>query len=66
MLRSCLEELERSDTPDPYTKKRLEEMLSFLETVGALYEQVRDMPKEQLEKLIKMGSKLNKFLGILG
>lgn len=66
MLRSCLEDLERSESPDPYTKKRLEEMLSFLETVGKLYEQVRDMPKEQLEKLIKMGGKLNKFLGLLG
>ena len=66
MLRSCLEELDRSESPDPHTKKRLEEMLEFLEMVGTLYEQIRDMPKEQLEKLIKMGGKLNKFLGFLG
>jgi DNA-binding transcriptional regulator GbsR (MarR family) len=66
MLRECLDELEQSDKQDPYTKLRLEEMLGFLETVSALYEQIRDMPKDQLEKLIKMGGKLNKFLGIIG
>jgi DNA-binding transcriptional regulator GbsR (MarR family) len=66
MLRTCLEELEQSDTPHPYAKQRLEEMLGFLETVTSAYEQVRDMPKSQLEKLVKMGGKLNRFLGILG
>ena len=66
MLRSCLAEVDQSATPDPYTKQRLQEMLGFLETVTSLYEQVRDMPREQLEKLIKMGSKLNKILGTMG
>jgi len=65
MLRSCLEELEHSDKPDSYTKQRLEEMLEFLETVTALYEQISDMPKEKLEKLIKMSGKLNKFLSFI-
>lgn len=66
MLRSCLEELEQSDNPDPYAEQRLQEMLKFLETVTTLYEQVRDMPKDQLEKLVKMGGKLNKLLGLIG
>ncbi len=65
MLRSCLEELEKTDTPSAYTRQRLQEMLEFLETMMSFYEQARGMPKEQLEKLIKMGGKLNKFLGIL-
>ena len=66
MLRSCLEDLDQSDNPDPYAKQRLQEMLDFLETVTTLYEQVHDMPKEQLEKLVKMGGKLNKLLGLIG
>jgi len=66
MLRNCLTEIEQSDDPDAFTKQRLEEMLGFLETVSTLYEQIRDMPKDQLQKLIKMGSKLNKLLGIIG
>ena len=66
MLRSCLEDLDQSDNPDPYAKQRLQEMLDFLETVTTLYEQIHDMPKEQLEKLVKMGGKLNKLLGLIG
>jgi DNA-binding transcriptional regulator GbsR (MarR family) len=66
MLRSCLQELETSGTRSPYTEQRLKEMLEFLETMSGLYEQVRGMPREQLEKLVKLGGKLNKFLGILG
>jgi DNA-binding transcriptional regulator GbsR (MarR family) len=66
MLRGCLADVENAEIPDPYTQERLQEMLGFLETVTALYDQVRDMPRDQLEKLIKMGSKLNKFLGTIG
>lgn len=66
MLRDCLAELDKSDASDEHTRKRLEEMLEFLDTVTTCYEQIRDMPKEQLEKLVKMGGKLHKLLGILG
>lgn len=66
VLKDCLEELERSGPDDPDTRKRLEEMLEFLESMVALYEHVREMPREQLEKLIKMGTKIEKILGILG
>jgi DNA-binding transcriptional regulator GbsR (MarR family) len=65
MLRGCLEEVEEADTQSAYTRQRLQEMLEFLETMTVLYEQVRGMPRDQLERLVKMGGKLNKLLGML-
>ena len=66
VLRGCLEEVEQSDTPDAYTKQRLEEMLEFFETMTAIYEQIREMPREEVEKLIKLGGKLQKYLAMFG
>jgi len=66
MLRTCLVEMEESGVQQAHTKQRIEEMLDFFETITSLYEQFHDMPSEQLHKMIKMGGKLNKFLGIIG
>jgi DNA-binding transcriptional regulator GbsR (MarR family) len=63
MLRGCLVELEESAESEPQTKQRIEEMLEFFETMSMLYRQFRGMPRDQLERMIKMGSKLQKFLG---
>jgi DNA-binding transcriptional regulator GbsR (MarR family) len=65
ILRSCLEEADRSEA-DPDTKQRLEDMLEFFETMTSLYEQLRHMPKEQLQKLVQMGGKLKGLMGLLG
>ena len=62
-LRECLEELEADGDPDEFTKKRLEDMLDFFETMTSGYEQIRSMSKPQLKKLAKLGSKLQKLLG---
>jgi len=63
VLRSCVEELEKSGSADHYTKQRLAEMLEFFETITKSYEQIRDMPKEELLKLLKLGDKLRRLLG---
>ncbi|MEJ2721433.1 MAG: MarR family transcriptional regulator [bacterium] len=63
ILRSCVEEMERSGNANPYSKQRLEEMLEFFETITKSYEQIRDMPKKDLLKLLKLGDKLRKLLG---
>ena len=65
ILRSCLEEAEKSGGEDRDTQQRLEEMLEFFETMTLLYEQVREMPKEQLQKLVKMGGKLQKLMALI-
>jgi DNA-binding transcriptional regulator GbsR (MarR family) len=66
MLRECLEEVGTSEEPDSYTRQRLEEMLEFFETTMSLYDHLHGMPKEQVLQLVKMGSKLQRLLGILG
>ena len=62
-LRECLEELDADGEPDEFTKKRLEDMLDFFETMTSGYEQIRSMSKPQLKKLAKLGNKLQKLLG---
>jgi DNA-binding transcriptional regulator GbsR (MarR family) len=63
-LQECLAELEDPDTSDEYTKQRLEEMLEFFETMTSGYEQIRGMQTDQLKKLVRLGGKLQKLLGI--
>ncbi len=66
VLRECLSDVDESEAPNPYTRQRLEEMLEFFETMTTIYEQVREMPREEVEKLIKMGGKLQKYLAMFG
>lgn len=65
ILRSCLEEAEKSGGEERDTQQRLEEMLEFFETMTSLYEQISEMPKEQLQKLVKMGGKLQKLMALI-
>lgn len=66
MLRDVLVELEESTGGEGDTKQRIEEMLEFFETMALVYDQFRNMPREQLEKMIKMSGKIQKFLGLTG
>ena len=63
VLRQCVEELETSGASVAYTRQRLEEMLVFFEIVTKSYEQVRDMSKDELLRLFKLGETLKKLLG---
>ncbi len=63
VLRGCVEEMEKSGSANPYSKQRLEEMLEFFEAFTKSYELIRDMPKKELLRLLKMGDKLRKLLG---
>jgi DNA-binding transcriptional regulator GbsR (MarR family) len=63
VLRQCVEDLEAEASSENYTKQRLAEMLEFFEIMTNSYEQVRDLPKEELLKLLKLGDKLRKLLG---
>ena len=66
VLRECLNDVDESEAPNAYTRQRLEEMLEFFETMTNIYEQVREMPREEVEKLIKLGGKLQKYLAMFG
>ena len=63
VLRQCVEELDASGSSDPYARQRLEEMLVFFEIMTKSYEQVRDMTKEELLRLFKLGESLRKMFG---
>ena len=65
VLHDCIEEVDKEDEPDLYTRQRLEDMLELLETIIPIYEQIRGMPKDQLEKLVKTAGKLHKLFGII-
>ena len=63
ILREC--ELEASldkETPDEI-KERIKNMTEFLETLSGWYDQMNSLPKSAVMKLIKLGSKITKFLG---
>jgi DNA-binding transcriptional regulator GbsR (MarR family) len=64
LLRECLEETKGQRTRDDYTETRLRELLTFFETTGGWYQQVRDWPTATLVKFLKFGDKILKALGL--
>ena len=63
VLRQCVEELDAAGASQAHTRQRLGEMLEFFEIITKSYEQVRDMSKEELLRLFKLGETLKKLLG---
>ncbi|MGH2375594.1 MAG: GbsR/MarR family transcriptional regulator [bacterium] len=64
VLRESVVELQRGGSTDAYTRKRLLEMLEFFETMSGCYEQMRRLPTRALIRVVKMGGKVRKLLGI--
>ena len=63
MLQNCFEEARADGKTPAYTRQRIGEMLSFMETIDAWYSQVRRLPREAQVRLLKLGRKLPKILG---
>ena len=63
-LRECVAELDRAEPADPYTRKRLEEMLDFFEVMTACYEELRRLPPVALREFVKLRGKVRKLLGL--
>lgn len=62
ILRECeLEAANDKATPEEI-KQRIKNMTEFLETLTGWYEQMSSIPKATVMKLIKLGSKVTKFL----
>lgn len=62
LLRRCTEELDRENSPDKYTRERLEEMTEFFETAMTAYEEVRQISPSALRGLLKMKGRVRKLL----
>lgn len=63
LLKECLEEAKASRQKDPATERRLNELLSFFESMSSWYIQIRKLPKSATIKFIKMGPKIRKLIG---
>ena len=61
-LRACVEEARQDGAVGAVARKRLEDMLEFTEAANGWYEQMRAVPRSTLKTLIKMGTKILKFL----
>ncbi|MGH9580360.1 MAG: GbsR/MarR family transcriptional regulator [Terriglobales bacterium] len=64
ILRQCVAEAEAAGTAEVDTRKRLEEMLDFVETITNWYGQLRRLPPTAMVKLLKAGGSAKKLLAI--
>ena len=60
LLRDCVAEAEREG--DAHVKARLSEILAFMETMSAWYAQMQRLPRNVLQKLFKLGDKVQMLL----
>jgi len=61
-LRECLAEAQADEDVDPQVRRRLEEMLEFVERAGSWYDQMLALPKSQVMALMKLGSGVVRLL----
>jgi DNA-binding transcriptional regulator GbsR (MarR family) len=64
MLRKALGELDDSKTADQHTRKRLQAMFEFFETMTELYDEVRHLPPTVLRTLARTRGKVRKLLAV--
>jgi len=63
LLRQCVLDSEKdTQTPDD-VKQRIKEVLTFMETLDTWHNQIKGLPKLTLLKLIRLGAKVQGFLG---
>lgn len=55
-----------TDPRDVYAHERMSEMLKLIELSTAWFDEIQRLPPETLQNLMKMGSKVQKVLGIAG
>jgi DNA-binding transcriptional regulator GbsR (MarR family) len=57
-LKACVTDAERDPKLHPVVRKRLTDMLSFVETLDRWYMQMLTVPKPQLAALIRLGTRI--------
>ncbi|MRV72916.1 MarR family transcriptional regulator [Duganella sp. FT92W] len=63
VLRECAIEAETDAALDDAARKRMNDVLGFMEMLGASYEDYKHIPPATMLKLLKMGGKVARFLG---
>jgi DNA-binding transcriptional regulator GbsR (MarR family) len=64
VLHDCLAAADKPKSADSYTRIRLTELLQFFELSSAAYEQMEKLPTPALFKLVKLGDRALRTLGI--
>ncbi|MDK2970713.1 MAG: hypothetical protein PWP23_468 [Candidatus Sumerlaeota bacterium] len=62
-LRECIGTLDEAAPGSEEKRRKLTEMLAFMETVSDVYEQLRRVPTPALRKFAKLGSKIPRVIG---
>ncbi len=63
LLRECVLESENDKETPAEIKARIKDVMNFLDTLDSWYEQIKGLPRPTLIKLIKLGGKIQSFLG---
>lgn len=62
VLRNCMRDAGEHSSINPVATQRIQDMLTFVETISQWHEQMLNLPKKQLMLLMKMGSKVTRLL----
>ena len=62
MLKSCVAEVDKEKETDPITKERIRNMLEFVNSTSAWYEEISGVPTSTLTKLMALGKRITKFI----
>ncbi len=63
ILRECVLDSEADKQTPAEVKERMKDVLEFMETLNTWHSQIKGLPKSTLLKLIKLGAKVQNFLG---
>jgi len=64
LLRECVAEAAQGKAEDAVTRERLARMLDFFDTMSGWYGQMRKLPTEAAIRFMKLGGRIQKFLGL--
>jgi DNA-binding transcriptional regulator GbsR (MarR family) len=62
MLRKCAAEVDAEADTDEITRKRMKNMLAFVESTSDWYQNIQGVPTTTLQKLMKLGAGITKFV----
>jgi DNA-binding transcriptional regulator GbsR (MarR family) len=63
VLRECVIEAESDNKIEDASRKKMAQVLEFMEMLTATYDDYKRMPPTTLQRLLKMGGKIAKLLG---
>ena len=63
VLRECVLDSDQDDKTRPEIKQRIENSLEFMELLTTWYDQMKKLPQPTLFKILKLGAKVQNYLG---